>query len=145
MIRKFLAYPRRERALLGEALAYLGLARALLLLPFQWVAPLLGRQVPGEAVPPPAMSIPPQEAREIGQAIERASAHTPWKSACLAQAVAGKLMLKRRRIPSRLHLGMRRDEAGKLQAHAWLESGNEVLVGGGEKQKDFGVLAVFVE
>jgi len=40
-------------------------------------------------------------------------------------------MLRRRGLSSRLFLGTRRDEAGGLAAHAWLQLGREIILGGG--------------
>ena len=67
---------------------------------------------------------------EFASAVELTARRTPWESACLAQAIAAKLMLRRRRIASLLCLGTRMDETGKLVAHAWLLHGNEILLGG---------------
>ncbi len=56
----------------------------------------------------------------------------PWMNAlCLPRAVAAQAMLRRRDIASRLCLGVACDE-GAFSAHAWIEVGHDVIVGGAE-------------
>jgi hypothetical protein len=56
----------------------------------------------------------------------------PWMNAlCLPRALAAHAMLRRRGIASRLCLGLAR-EHGSLSAHAWVEIGNDKIVGGAE-------------
>jgi hypothetical protein len=57
----------------------------------------------------------------------------PWEAACLPQAMVAKFMLKRRGYASTLHLGVARDRAGALIAHAWLDGGGMTVVGGAAK------------
>ena len=45
-------------------------------------------------------------AADVGWIVERMAEHTPWESACLAQAMAAQNMLKRRGIGSTLYLGL---------------------------------------
>jgi hypothetical protein len=53
------------------------------------------------------------------------------KALCLPRALAAQAMLRRRGIASRLCLGVARDGEA-LAAHAWLELGREIVVGGAE-------------
>lgn len=127
-----------------EAFFYLGAARAVLLtIPFKRIAPYLGQQVEKNDVPK-SDSPPSDVVRQVGWAVDVMSRRTFWESACLAQAIAGKFMLKQRRLTSRLYLGTRKDEAGQFTAHAWLQSGNEILLGG-RGHETFTVLSVFVD
>ncbi len=142
--RKFLALDWRDKLLHLEAWCCLGAVRlALWVVPFRRIAPHLGRQIP-PGQDEPISEMPAGAARKIGVAVERMAHHTPWESACLAQAVAGKYMLRRRGLPSRLYLGTRKDETGKLTAHAWLRSGSEIVVGGAGHQT-FTVLSAFAD
>src|SRR5947207_2941389 len=53
-----------------------------------------------------------------------------WMHAkCLPRALAAQAMLRRRGIASKLCLGVAR-ENGALSAHAWIELGQEIVVGG---------------
>jgi hypothetical protein len=67
----------------------------------------------------------------ISWAVENVGAK-PWMNAlCLPRALAAHAMLRRRGIVSRLCLGVARDR-GALGAHAWVEIGNDKIVGGAE-------------
>ena len=73
---------------------------------------------------------------EIGRvswAVENVGAR-PWMNAlCLPRALAAHAMLRRRGIASRLCLGVARDRArDALNAHAWVEIGNDKIVGGAD-------------
>jgi hypothetical protein len=132
-----------ERALLMEAFALLGIARlSILVLPFKWLAFTLGLHMKetGAQINPSDLD----SARMIGQAIRSAANNTPWESLCLAQAVAGQWMLKRRGIAGTLYLGVAKEETkpAKLGAHAWLRCGNIILTGR-EGHKKFTVVAAF--
>ncbi len=83
-------------------------------------------------------------ARMVSQAIRSAANNIPWQSACLAQAVAGQWMLKRRHIAGTLYLGVAKDETKqkKITAHAWLRCGNIILIGR-EGHRQFTVVAAF--
>jgi len=66
----------------------------------------------------------------------------PWTRAlCLPRALAAHAMLRRRGIASRLCLGVKRSR-GALDAHAWVEIGDDRIVGDGEAG-DFTRLAAF--
>jgi hypothetical protein len=83
------------------------------------------------------------EAGWIAWAVENLGAR-PWMNAlCLPRALAAHAMLRRRGIASRLCLGVARD-GGKLAAHAWVEIGDDKIVGGSEAG-DFTRLAAFGE
>ena len=77
----------------------------------------------------------------ISWAVENLDAR-PWMNAsCLSRALAAHAMLRRRGIASRLCLGVARD-GGALAAHAWVEIGNDKIVGGTEAD-GFTPLAAF--
>lgn len=140
---KYLALGWTDRLLLIEAWLYLGAARlALLAIPFRRIAPHLGKQISPTSVQQPDPEAVPPQARRVAGAVETMSRHTPWESACLAQAIAGKWMLRRRGLSSRLYLGTRKDPSGNLKAHAWLQSADEILIGG-ESHETFVVLSGF--
>jgi hypothetical protein len=71
------------------------------------------------------------EARWISWAIEDLGARLWMNTQCLPRALAAHAMLRRRGIASRLCLGVAR-EAGELAAHAWVEVGNDRIIGGAE-------------
>jgi hypothetical protein len=129
--------------LLLEAGVWLGVARAAILtIPFRWIARLFAL-TPGELANPHEQS-PGASARRIRWAIAVVSCRTPWESKCLAQALAASAMLRMRRIPATMALGVARsaEESGKMEAHAWLSAGDLILTGGAGRER-FTVIAKF--
>jgi len=126
LVGKGIRLPLGRKALLAEAWISLGVARgSVLCLPFRWIAPGLrsGRN---------GASVPPADYLELlGWTVRTAGRFTPWKSNCLAQAIAAKRMLQRRRLGSTLYLGVRKSEQ-ELEAHAWLKAESVTLTGGSE-------------
>ena len=142
-LRKFLRLSASDRRLLVEAALFQGMARfALLALPFRWVASILG---PNTGETPETVD---QEHKEVAErvswAVHVAGRLAPWKSTCLTEAIAAKLALRRRGIPSTLYLGAGRDENQKICYHAWLKSGDNI-VAGGPLDKSYIVVATFAE
>lgn len=80
--------------------------------------------------------------RRIRWAIGAVSRRAPWRCMCLEQAIAAKLMLRRRGIESTLYLGVARHEGETIQAHAWLRSGS-VYVVGGETRSLYTIVSTF--
>lgn len=116
-----------ERLLLVEAGLFLSLARAALLLPSPWIAACLGR--PGVEPGPPLRPGDERKARRVAWAVAAAARRVPFAAVCLPQALAAKLMLGWRGIPTTVHVGVRRSGGHELAAHAWLSSGPLVLTG----------------
>jgi hypothetical protein len=95
-VRRFIKLSWRERACLGEAVFYLAVARAaLLIFPFIQLSPRLGEQHHASAETF-ATDAQRQETRRVSRAVTTMSRFVPWDSACLAQAIAGKMMLRAR-------------------------------------------------
>ena len=125
-LRSALRLPPGERARALEAAAWFHAYRAVVrLVPRRRLGPLLGVEGPPDARPeaPPAA---PEVVRQVRRALERASRATP--DTCLAQALAGRAMLRRRGLASTLSLGVRRAD-GDLAFHAWLRSGGALVNG----------------
>ncbi len=124
--KRFVRLPLDRKVLLLEAWITLGLARGMVLtLPFRWIVPRLRARLPDSA-----QVSRQDEARAVGWALQAAGRYTPWNSNCLAQAIAGKRMLHRRRLPSTLFLGVRKGEEEEFEAHAWLDCDSVTLTGG---------------
>lgn len=64
----------------------------------------------------------------IRTAIQRAGVVSPWKNRCLVSSLAGRCMLRRRRIASQLSLGVAKDDLGRTLAHAWLSAADQEIV-----------------
>jgi len=71
-----------------------------------------------------------------------ASSRVVPHATCLTQALAGRMLLARHGYPSRLHIGVARGEAGSLEAHAWLESGDRVVIGDQQLERFTPLLAL---
>jgi hypothetical protein len=67
------------------------------------------------------------------RAVRRVARFVPGAS-CLTQALAAEVLLRRAGYSPRLRIGCRRDEAGELSAHAWVELMGQVL-GNGEAER----------
>ena len=76
----------------------------------------------------------------VRKALLRGIKRLPWKAKCLAQALTGKLLLRRLGLPGTIYLGIKK-EAGKLEAHAWLMCGNQ-FISGKEGHKKFTIVQV---
>lgn len=76
----------------------------------------------------------------IRMAVQRAGSVSPWRNRCLVSSLAGRCMLRRRKIESQLYLGMTKTPGGRPSAHAWLLSGETEIV---SKQGDYIPLYVF--
>jgi hypothetical protein len=69
-----------------------------------------------------------REAARVGLTVARVAPRLPWSATCLPQALAVRRMLRRRRIPNRLHLGVTSATVG--EAHAWVTVDEHPVVGG---------------
>jgi hypothetical protein len=48
---------------------------------------------------------------------------------CLSQALAAQTLFLRQGYPAELHIGVAKNETGQLEAHAWVESEGQVVIG----------------
>jgi hypothetical protein len=78
-----------------------------------------------------------------GWAVTRAARHVPFSAVCLPQAMAARIMLKRRGVDSVLHFGARIGQDKPIDAHAWLDAAG-VEVTGYPVAKTFAETACFV-
>lgn len=81
-----------------------------------------------------------EEWKEIVRAIRGIGRRTLGDRPCLPEALAGRLMLSRRGYDAELHIGVRRDDQGELTAHAWLQSGTCIVIGGSQSPLRFSKL-----
>jgi hypothetical protein len=132
LLRRFLHLPAFERWLLVRAALLLGVLRlGLWLLPFQTLRRLVGTFT--------ARSKRVRDAKRLSKtrvvwAVETAARYGSPTATCLTQALAAQVLLARRGYPALLHIGVVRSK-NKLQAHAWVESEGEVVIGGFELER----------
>lgn len=70
----------------------------------------------------------------VARAVRIASRRVP-RATCLTQAVSTQLLLASAGRPSRIRLGVGRDDRGAFCAHAWLEVDGVVVIGGEELER----------
>ena len=117
----------RQWLLLAEGFCSLGAAWiALRLVPFRRLASGRGDSGTESAADTHTARRPVDG---ISWAVQAAGRRTPWKTTCLVQALAARRMLRRRGRTSTIYFGLTKDEAGELEAHAWLRCGTKVLTG----------------
>jgi len=116
-----LAAKWRRRAQVVEALFLLQLCRLLL--------GCLGYHRLRRFLPNGTRMAPEKMTFELARAITRAGRMSPG-SFCLAQALTGQIMLARRGFAAQIRVGVRQAAPDQLAAHAWLMSGDAVILGG---------------
>lgn len=110
-----------EKLLFLEAIMWLSLAKlGLIFLPFRKILPLLQQKTSRE--------VGITKLDSIKVALSRASVATPWRSTCLTRSIAARWMLKQRKIPSRMAIGMGHDSKGKILMHAYIAVRNVDIV-----------------
>jgi len=115
-----------DKWLLIRASAWLGVARLrLAFTPFQQLSERLSNDSPETCV-----ESNPDFLRRVGFAVRAAAANVPWRSDCFPQAIAARMLLKRRGYASKIHLGVEKSGEGSIAGHAWLTCGDVVVVGG---------------
>ena len=123
--RKFWSLSQRDRALLIQAVVWLGATRiALWLLPFRVIRRLLVRA----ARPAPPRGGPATARRRLVWAVSAARRVVPY-STCLVQALAAEALFILHGHPAGLRIGVVKNEAGGLVAHAWVEIQGRVVLG----------------
>jgi hypothetical protein len=123
MLRSVLALSTRERLLAAEAAVLLvGVGAAIRVIAHTRLRSGLG------SLPAPLLGS--DTAREdVGWAVDAADGATPGDRSCLVRALVAEAMLERRGHETTLRFGV--DDAGAdMEAHAWLESNGEIIVGG---------------
>ncbi|MGH7569374.1 MAG: lasso peptide biosynthesis B2 protein [Gemmatimonadales bacterium] len=125
---RFLRLAARDRRLVrGAVLAVAATRLGLWLLPFTAVRrliPTLARPAASER------RVAPAPVARIAWAVATAGRRVPGGANCLVQAIAAHVLLAREGYRSRLHIGVARDTAGGLAAHAWLERHGALVLGG---------------
>jgi hypothetical protein len=136
---KFMHLPAAERWLLVKAALLLSAIRlGLELIPFQTLRRLLAKVAEASTG---LQETDRSSADRIVWAVEAAGRRLPGAGTCLTQALAAHVLLRRQGYPTLLHIGVLRGEEGRFEAHAWLKSGDKVVIGGGELER-YTVLAL---
>lgn len=124
---RFLRLPTAERRCLVQAAILLeSIWLGLRLVPF----PTLRNLLDGMVQAPSRRRVGDQlSADQVVWAVTVASRYLPGDKTCLVQALAARLLLARHGHSTHFHIGVAKDDAGQLQAHAWVEGDGRVLIG----------------
>jgi hypothetical protein len=76
-----------------------------------------------------ARRAPARGPAEVAAAVLAASRLLPGTSSCLAQALAARILLRREGLPGEIRIGVNRPSHGGIEAHAWIESEGQVILG----------------
>ncbi|MDX2360020.1 MAG: lasso peptide biosynthesis B2 protein [Crocinitomicaceae bacterium] len=69
--------------------------------------------------------------KKIQEAILRSNKLHNWKNVCLVNTLTARWMMNIRSNPSVAYLGVRKNEKGSIEAHAWITSGGIEIVARG--------------
>lgn len=85
----------------------------------------------------------PEAIARVVWATNAVSRRLPAFGTCLVEALAAHAMLRRRGLPSEMRFGVRTSgsQAASIVAHAWVECGGVVVVGGDRDLPEYAVLS----
>lgn len=128
-LRKFLDLPASDQAVLISSVLLIWVIRlGLSLLSFRNLCVLLSR-LEQVLTRPSELGIESTGER-IVWGVGIASRFMPGTQNCLAQALAARVLLGWQSSPACVCIGVARGEKGELKAHAWVESGGKIILGG---------------
>lgn len=132
----------KRRELVEAALLFHAARTALRVVPFRRLSALLG----STESPPDDRYQPSGDEVDTAHAVRRAMrwAARNHPETCLARALAGRVMLRRRGLGSAMYFGVKKDEDQTMKFHAWLRHG-EVFVTGREGHRSYTVLSTFYD
>jgi hypothetical protein len=125
LYRFVLLEPAKRRLLLRTGLLLWAARLGLWLLPLPTLRRVLGRLKHMEPILAKGNA---KNAEIIGRAVAAASRYVPAAS-CLTQALAGQILLTQHDEAARICIGVAKNDAGKLEAHAWVENRGRIVIG----------------
>ena len=136
-LHKFWSLPRREKALLCEAcILFLAAKVSVHTMPFGRIERYLRAHWSEAAAD---ICDRREDIRLIRRSLSRAGRLFRAKAPCLSRSIAEFIMLRRRRIPAAMYMGVKVTENSALSAHAWVESS-----AAGDDREGGGYTKVFV-
>ena len=123
-----------DRQTMVEAAAVLLLVRIGL-----WTLPFSVLRAALERIPQRTSRARVESPCDVGRIVKAVAQRLPVPMTCLVEALAAKAMLRRRGRESTLQLGVRsgRSAARALDAHAWLVSDGNVVVGAFDDERAY--------
>ncbi|QLE58686.1 lasso peptide biosynthesis B2 protein [Nostoc sp. TCL26-01] len=121
---KLFRFNDQERQLLISAFTLLGLVNiGLRILPFR----ILKRLV--DQISKPNARLAQIPINMIIWAVDVSTKYIPGGAKCLARALTCQILMARRGYTPELRIGVTKSEEGQFQAHAWIESQGQVVIG----------------
>lgn len=137
-LKKYFQIPKAEKKLFRKAFCHLFLAWFnTSFSPMKKYVKKLGKEKTES--PETALQEHQEYLLSLKTAIRRAAKFAPFKSRCLQQAYAGKIILNKQNIPSTIYFGVAKDETKGLKAHAWLRAG-DIYISGGKERFEYAVV-----
>lgn len=72
---------------------------------------------------------------EVTWAVETAGRYMPWAATCLTLALSAQILLLRRGHRALIHIGVAKGDGETFLAHAWVETGGEIIIGDHELER----------
>lgn len=66
---------------------------------------------------------------DIVRAVNISTRYMPGGAKCLARALTTQVLMKRQSYMPQLHIGVAKGEQGQLEAHAWIEYDQKIIIG----------------
>jgi hypothetical protein len=139
-MRKFLGLSSKDQCfLMGSLLLVVMIRSSLWILPFGLIHRCLNILT---TVPTPLPSTASSSTARTVWAVTVTSRYVPGAT-CLTQALVTQILLARQGYPTNLRIGVAKDKNNKLKAHAWLESQEQIVIGGADSPNFFTPLPTF--
>ncbi|MCW8878895.1 MAG: lasso peptide biosynthesis B2 protein [Kangiellaceae bacterium] len=138
--------PLREKLWLILLYPFSGIARAtILLLPFRWIAPFLGKHHNNHQLCSLTTEKQLNQAWRIRHIIKLIARYTPWDSNCFVQVVMARALLGWYKIPYVIHFGARltKQQNRAMKAHAWIKVGSWIITGR-QGHQSFGIVGSYL-
>ena len=124
-VRKFANLTSDDRNLFARAIGLLWLVRlGLWLLPYERLCRLLFRT--GTSIPKAFDNV---SVSQIVRSVKAMSRYVP-AATCLTKALVTVMLLRRAGQDASVRIGVARSQFGAIEAHAWVESNGQVVIGG---------------
>ena len=137
---KFLHLSKEDRRLLTNSFLIIGTIRiGLWLLPFRTIFRFIERVVKKYSQ---KNTVNHFNTDCVIRIVKTASRYIP-KATCLTQALAARYLLARCGHTTNMQIGVLKDDKGDLEAHAWLESNGNILIGKLEDRTRYTTLPPF--
>ena len=74
------------------------------------------------------------EAVRISTSVDKAGRNILGKDSCFPQALLGEMLLSRNGFDPQLRIGVVKENAKRIKAHAWVELDGKIVIGGPQSQ-----------